>query len=343
MIARRLQWTELGLLVAWCAAASCAHSPAADRDPPSAALASAHEEAGPSAVAAAEDRWPSFRGDRALGVLEGHALPERWDVEANTEVAWRTPIPGLGHSSPAIWEGRLFVTTAVRAEGESELSSLYGSPGYGADRSMGGEGPHSFRLYCLDSLTGEVLWMREAHLGVPEVMRHVKSSHANPTPACDAERIVAFFGSEGLYGYDHDGELLWSHDFGRLDSGAPDLDDYGDYEWGFAASPVLHEGRVIVLCDVQDQSFLTVLDARDGSELWRTERDERPTWGSPTVHPTGAGGRAQVLVNGYRHGGGYDLETGAEIWRYRGGGDSPVPTPIVAHDLVFLTLSLIHI
>jgi outer membrane protein assembly factor BamB len=142
---------------------------------------------------------------------------------------------------------------------------------------------------------------------------------------------VAFFASEGLYCYDHDGELLWKRDFGVLDCGAPRQPDYEEYQWGYDSSPVLADGKVIVQCDVQAQSFLTVLDAATGEELWRVERDEDPSWGTPTVHGS------QIIVNGYKHIGGYDLETGAEIWKLVGGGDVPVPTPVVEHDLIYIT------
>ncbi|MCZ6597078.1 MAG: PQQ-binding-like beta-propeller repeat protein, partial [Planctomycetota bacterium] len=282
-------------------------------------------------------RWPSFRGERARGVVEGHATPKLWNVPSGRNVAWRTPIPGLAHSSPVIWGDRLFVTTAMKDEGEAELSSLYGSPGYGAGKSVEDEGAHAFKLYCLDKQTGAILWERTAHTGVPQVKRHPKSSHANPTPACDAERVVAFFGSEGLYCYDHEGELLWKRDFGVLDVGAPRMPDPEPYQWGFASSPVLHDGRVIVQCDVQGQSFLTVLDAENGKEIWRVDRDEDPSWCTPTVLDAGADGKPQIICNGYKHIGGYDLDTGREVWKLVGGGDVPVPTPVVADDLIFIT------
>lgn len=278
-----------------------------------------------------DGNWPSFRGDRARGVAEGHPTPVEWDVESGAGVLWRSEIPGLAHSSPVIWGDKLFVTTAVRVEQEAELSSLYGSPGYGAGESVVAEGPHAFLVYCLDKNTGEVLWERAAHEGVPKVKRHPKSTHANPTPACDAERVVAFFASEGLYCYDHDGELQWKVDFGVLDCGAPRMPDYEQYQWGFASSPVLHDGKVIVQCDVQTQSFLTVLDAKTGEEVWRVDRDEDPSWGTPTVHGS------QVVVNGYKHIGGYDLESGDEVWKLVGGGDVPVPTPVVEHELIYIT------
>jgi outer membrane protein assembly factor BamB len=281
-----------------------------------------------------DGNWPAFRGHRARGVAEGYALPESWDVPTGEGVRWKTPIPGLAHSSPIVWGDRVYVTTAVRAEGEAKLESLYGSPNYGAGESIGAEGAHEFRLYALDRETGEVVWERTAHTGPPAVERHPKSSHANPTPVCDARRVLAFFGSEGLYAYDHDGELLWKRDLGTLDSGAP---GQADLQWGFASSPVLHGERVIVQCDVQDQSFLLVLDAATGEDVWRTDRDEDPTWSTPTVHERAADGKAQIICNGYKHIGGYDLETGEELWKLVGGGDVPVPTPIVEHELIFIT------
>lgn len=285
-------------------------------------------------VSLQDPNWPSFRGPRACGVAEGFATPVEWDVPAGKNVLWRTPIPGLAHSSPVVWGERVFVTSAMRVKGESELSSLYGSPGYGAGESVPDEGEHAFEVFCLNKKTGELLWKRTAHTGVPEIKRHPKSTHANSTPACDAGHVLAFFGSEGLFCYDHQGKLIWSRDFGVLDASAPRA---ADLQWGFASSPVIHGDRVIVQCDVQEASFLAALSLADGKELWRTPRDETPTWCTPTVLDAGPDGKGQVLVNGYKHIGAYDLGSGAEIWKLVGGGDVPVPTPVVAHELVFLT------
>jgi outer membrane protein assembly factor BamB len=169
---------------------------------------------------------------------------------------------------------------------------------------------------------------------VPRVKRHTKSTHANPTPATDGKHVVAFFGSEGLFAYDMEGQLLWKKDLGVLDSGyfqAPEA------QWGFASSPVIHDGRVIVQADVHgpQKGFLAAFDVKDGREFWRVGREDVPTWSTPTVHATPS--RTQIVVNGWHHIGGYDLATGKSLWRMRGGGDIPVPTPIVAHDLIFIT------
>lgn len=287
----------------------------------------------------AAECWPSFRGPRARGVADGRELPSTWDLATGENVLWRTEIPGLAHSSPVVWGERLFVTSAMRLEADSELSSLFGSPNYGAGDSVVDEGEHAFLVYCLDAGSGKILWERTAHVGVPRTKRHPKSTHANSTPACDARRVVAFFGSEGLFAYDHAGELLWQRDLGVLDCGAPRLDGSDGFQWGFASSPVIHGELVIVQCDVQGQSFVAALDLATGKDVWRTPREEEPTWCTPTVHDAAAGGRAQVITNGYDHIGGYDLATGAEIWKTSGGGDVPVPTPVVDGDLIYLTSS----
>jgi len=272
--------------------------------------------------------WPSFRGAHASGIMEDQNLPLTWDVETGTNIRWKVPIPGLGHSSPIVWGNRVFVTTAVGEGREAYLKvGRYGeSPDNPEDYT------HHYRLYCIDRESGSIIWERTAYSGKPKVKRHVKSSHSNCTPVTDGEFVIAFFGSQGLYCYDFEGNLKWEKDLGYLDAGAFDMPEI---QWGFASSPIIYEDRVIVLCDVNNQSFLTALDVRTGKEIWRTLRDENPTWGTPAVHQ--ADGLTQVIVNGYKHIGSYDFATGKEIWWMKGGGDVPVPTPVVSHGLVFIT------
>lgn len=293
-----------------------------------AAAASSPAGAGPS-----DGNWPQFRGPSASGVAAGKVPPAEWDVAAGTNVRWTADVPGLGLSSPVTWGDRLFVTTAVGDEPQALKPGLYGNPAPAVDK-----GEVAWKVFCLDKRTGKTLWEQTARKGVPQVKRHPKSSHANPTCCTDGKRVVAFFGSEGLYCYDPDGRPLWAKDFGLLDSGAfmaPTA------QWGFASSPVLHDGKLVVLADVQEKqkkSFLAVLDAADGNEVWRTARTDLPTWGTPTVYrEPGDGGRTMVFVNGYREAAGYDLATGKKLWTLGVNGDVPVPTPVVAHGLVFLT------
>lgn len=281
-----------------------------------------------SAEANGEAHWPQFRGHQAKGVVLGADLPTTWNVETGENIAWKTPIPGLGHSSPVVWGNRIFVTTAVTEKEASLEVGLYGRIDPVTD-----EGEVEWRVLALDREKGEILWNVLSHRGQPAVKRHTKASHASSTPAVDGERVVAMFGSEGLYAYDHDGELLWKRDLGVLDSG---FFAVPEAQWGFASSPVLHDGRVYLQVDVQGDSYLTALDASTGETLWRTPREEVPTWGSPTLVPRPGQG-LQVVVNGWKHIGGYDAGTGAELWRFEGGGDIPVPTPVLAGDLLLIT------
>lgn len=273
--------------------------------------------------------WPSFRGPQASGLATNQNPPERWDVPAKHNVRWRTRIPGLGHSSPVVWADRVFVTTAV-GRGRAELKlGLYGDV-----ESVDRHEPHRWQVLCLSLRDGRILWQRTVREGIPAVRRHPKSSHANPTPATDGQRVVAFFGSEGLYAFDLEGRLLWSRDLGLLDSG---YFEHPQAQWGFGSSPVLYDGVVIVQCDVQTNSFIAAFDARDGRQRWRTPRHDVPTWSTPTVICHGS--RTQVVANGYRHIAGYDFHTGQLLWRLDGGGDIPVPTPVFGHGLIFITSS----
>ena len=281
--------------------------------------------------------WPQFRGHGARGVATGFATIDQWDVEKGTNIAWKAEIPGLAHSSPVVFGDRLFVTTVVRKKGRGKLSSLYGSKGYGAGESVADEGKHSYWLYCLDKRSGKVRWKEMLHEGVPKVKRHPKASHASATPACVRNRIVVSFGSEGVFCLDHDGKRIWKRDLGTLNVGAPGNSDKTGFQWGHASSPVIHGQRVFVQCDHEGPSFVAALDLEDGHDVWRVMRDENSTWCTPTVCSAGAGGRPQLILNGYKHIGGYDLETGKQVWKLVGGGDVPVPTPIVADGLIFLT------
>jgi outer membrane protein assembly factor BamB len=272
--------------------------------------------------------WPSFRGPNASGIAEGYPLPTAWDAAASQNILWKTPIPGLGHSSPIIWGNRIYLSTAISGQEKPELKvGLYGDIA-----SVKDDTPHRWIVYCLDKQSGKVVWEKTVYTGVPKVKRHPKSTHASATLATDGRNLVAFFGSEGLYCFNTDGKQIWKKDLGVLDSAyyvAPEA------QWEFGSSPVIYQDKVLIQCDVLNGAFVAALNIKDGSEVWRTSRDDVPTWGTPTVYSNG--GNAQMIVNGYKNIGGYDVKTGKEIWRLKGGGDIPVPAPVVAHEMVFIT------
>ena len=278
----------------------------------------------------ADDNWPQFRGQHGLGLSSGHP-PTEWDLATGKNVAWSSVVPGLGHASPIVWGDHIFLATATRTD--DEQPSLQTGWLGGAGESAEDKGYWTWQLICLDVNTGAPLWNNDVYEGDPTIKRHMKGSHANCTPATDGKHVVAFFGSEGLYCYDFEGMLKWERNFGRLHSGP-----YDDrkLEWGFASSPVIHDGHVIVQCDCLNTNFIAVLDIETGKEIRRINRDgEVATWSTPTIVPFGD--KTQIICNGYRKMAGYDIETGEQLWFLKNGGDVPVPTPLFANNLIYLT------
>ena len=272
--------------------------------------------------------WPQFRGHRAAGVAPTAGVPVQWDLGSGDQVAWKTEIPGLGHASPIIWGDAVYVVTAISGDPAPGLRvGLYGDIASVDDQTV-----HVWKLYSLCKRTGRVLWERVLHRGVPRIKRHTKATHANATPATDGTHLIVSLGSEGLYCYDLAGNRLWKRDLGLLDSGYYVVPAA---QWGFGSSPIIYRQRVILQCDVQRDSFLAAFDVGDGRQMWRSARQDVPTWSTPTIYE--GAGRTELLVNGYRHAGGYDPLTGREFWRLTGGGDIPVCTPVAAGDLIILS------
>ncbi len=277
---------------------------------------------------AGQQNWPMFRGTDATGIADGQHPPLTWDVPAGANVRWKTPIPGLGHSCPVVWGDRVFVTTAVSGDPDPKVRT----GNYGDVGSVNDTTPHTWQVLCLDRDTGKILWTKTACVGVPKIKRHLKGSQANCTPATDGRRVVACFGPEGLYCYDFDGKLLWKRDLGSIDSSFA-LDE--EYQWGFGSSPVVHDGLVILQCDLSRDSFIAAYRLEDGSQAWTTPRDEIPGWSSPVVWRNSR--RTEVVTNGTQYARGYDPASGRELWRLAKKSEATIPTPVPAGDLVFIT------
>ena len=271
----------------------------------------------PAPVGAQE--WTQFRGPRAAGVVaDNPARPERWSATEN--VAWRTPLPGLGWSSPVVADG-LVVLTTVASEGEVEApeGGWYG----GGERDTPSD-VHHWLVYGLDLETGEPRWRTEVHSGVPRTSHHLKNTFASETPVSDGERFYALFGNVGLYALGRDGSVLWSRELppARTRNG-----------WGTAASPVLHDGRLYLVVDNEDQSYLAALSAETGAEVWRTTREEGSNWSTPFVWEHSQ--RTEIVTTGTDRIRSYDLD-GRLLWELSGMSSIVIPTPIAAHGLLYL-------
>ncbi|MET0556645.1 MAG: PQQ-binding-like beta-propeller repeat protein [Vicinamibacteria bacterium] len=295
-------------------------------------LAPLKQAAAPSlattAPRAAARPWPQFRGPQASGVGDGQGVPATWDVAKGTNVRFKTPLPGLSLSSPIVWGGRIFVTSAISAKGETPIKTGL----YGDGTSVDDLSAHSFRLYALDAKTGATLWDREVVKTPPTVRRHMKSSLANATPATDGKNLVVLFGTVGvLAAFDWDGKERWRKDVGVLDTNDPQA---GVAEWGHASSPILYDDLVIVQGDRRKDSFLAAYRLADGSEAWRVARDEPSTWSTPNVLLAPSGD--ELVTNGQTIRA-YDPKTGRVLWTLKPNSEVVVASPIVADGMAFVT------
>jgi outer membrane protein assembly factor BamB len=279
-----------------------------------------------SASALALD-WPSFRGPFAQGILDNQDLPADWDVKTGRNIKWKTEVTGQGHSSPVVWGDRLFVTSVIRENPPKIALGDTGGISLADDKTT-----HTWRLSCLDTTNGKVLWSKDVASGIPRATRHVKASQANSTPVTDGRTVVAVFGSEGVAAFDYEGRLKWRADLGVLNPGL-----FGDptSEWGHASSPIIFEDRVIIQVDRHKDSYLAAFDLATGKKIWNVARDERPVWSTPTLNT--AAGRTDLIVVGGVYVRGYDPRTGAELWKFKDVAEVKTPTPFVAQDLIVLS------
>ena len=208
--------------------------------------------------------WPQWRGPDGSGISTEKNLPAEW---ASKNIKWKTAIDGRGHSSPIVWENKIFLTTAIEGDvvpGAKAPTHMMGDKEFVHPDSVGANKKYTFKVIALNRDTGKILWQSVAFEGTPYDDRHRKSSYAASTPATDGKMVFAFFGSEGLYAYDFNGKLAWKADMGKL----------GTVGMGTGTSPIVFENLVIVQADEENAtaSFIVGFDKKTGKEVWRTPR-----------------------------------------------------------------------
>ena len=300
----------------------------------------------PGAPAPPDTTWPQFRGPSGRAVSAIATLPTKWSTTIN--VAWAAEIPGRAWSSPIVWGDQVFVTTAISTGAFKQPSpGIYGND-YVAELQRQGlteeqimeklrvrdlespaeSGDVRFMIYSFDVATGKIRWQREAHKGPPIGGRHRKNTYASETPSTDGERVYAMFGNIGVFAYAMDGAPLWTH---KIDPQPRYLD------FGTAASPIVHDGRVYIQDDNEVSSYLAALDAKTGAVVWKTPRTVgggRPLSGWSTPYVWTNAKRTEIVTLGRQYVVSYDL-AGKELWRLKGVTQAN-PTPTEGEGLLYV-------
>ena len=273
------------------------------------------------------DNWPQWRGPRGQGVSEEKNLPLEWSPTKN--IKWKTPIAGRGHSSPIVWGNRLFVTTSIEGAvipGATAVKHIVNNEVVKLPDTVGAERSHTLKLICVDTESGKILWERTVHEGRMYDDRQTANTYASSTPVTDGRYVYAFFGSEGIYCYDFDGNQVWRASLGGI----------AKMGYGEGTSPIIFENLVIVQVDKElgSGSYIAALDKSTGKYVWKTARKNRASWSTPVV-VRGAKG-VELIASGAESVVSYDPLTGKELWQSEGLVSHAIPTPLAGDNFVFV-------
>jgi outer membrane protein assembly factor BamB len=259
--------------------------------------------------------WPQFRGPHGLGIATEKNLPSTWDAESN--IAWKTELPGPGGSSPIVVGDKVFLTCYT---------------GYGLEKDQPGDMKDLKRhLVCLDRRGGKVLWTKVVPAALPETPYQgpyvTLHGYASSTPASDGERVYVFFGKSGVFAFDLEGKQLWQASVGA-----------GTHGWASATSPALHKDLVIVNASVESRS-LVALNKSDGKVAW-TAKGVENSWSTPLVVSVPKG-RDELIVCAPDELKAFDPQTGEKLWscQFKGNIGYVCASP-VAHEGVVYAMRL---
>ncbi len=263
-------------------------------------------------------QWSQWRGPLANGVAPLANPPVEWSEKKN--VRWKVELPGRGHSSPIVFDDRVYVLAAgpVGAERKAVHDS---APG--VHDSVPVTRTNQYLVLALRRSDGRTLWKKTVREEWPHEGGHETGSPASNSPVTDGEFIYAFFGSRGLYCLDTNGAVRWQHDLGKMQT----LHAHGE-----GSSPVLHDDTLLVNWDHEGSSFLYAFDKLTGQQRWKVARDEKTSWSTPLV--VEVDGKPQVIVSATKRVRGYDLATGRELWECSGLTDNVVSSPVYWRGLI---------
>ena len=268
------------------------------------------------------DNWHQWRGPNATGVSTTANPPVTWGEDEN--IKWKVAIEGQGTSTPIIWGDKVFVLTAINTGvKDPSIPDPEDQPKTNFFDIKQPNAQHAFVVLCLDRNTGKEIWRQVATTKIPHQGAHNDNDFAPASPTTDGKHLYCWFGSAGLFCYDLQGNKIWEKKLGEVKVGS---------SLGEGCSPVLHEGKLVIVRDHAGQSTIEVLDAKTGKTLWKRERDEGNAWATPRIIPHS--GKTQVITAASGFVRSYDLNTGDIIWQCSGLTGNAIPCPVVEGDYV---------
>ncbi|PAY18004.1 hypothetical protein CKO51_18545 [Rhodopirellula sp. SM50] len=269
-----------------------------------------------------EENWHQWRGPEATGVSRTADPPVQWSEDKH--VKWKIAIDGRGTSTPIVWNDKVFLLTAIdTGVKDTSIPDPKDQPKTNFFDIKRPNTQHAFVVLCLDRESGRELWRQTAITKIPHDGAHNDNDFASASPTTDGKHLYCWFGSAGLYCYDLDGKKRWERDLGEAKVGS---------SLGEGCSPVLHDGKLVIVRDHAGQSSIEVLDAKTGDTLWQRERDEDNAWATPRV--IRHSGKTQVITAASGAVRSYDLDSGEIIWQCSGLTGNVTPCPVVDGDYV---------
>ena len=268
------------------------------------------------------DNWHQWRGPDATGVSTTADPPVEWSEDEN--VKWKVAIQGQGTSTPIIWGNKVFVLTAINTGvKDPSIPDPEDQPKTNFFDIKQPNAQHAFVVLCLDRNTGKEIWRQTATTKIPHQGAHNDNDFAPASPTTDGKHLYCWFGSAGLFCFDLQGNKIWEKDLGEVKVGS---------SLGEGCSPVLHNGKLVIVRDHAGQSTIEVLDAKTGKELWKRKRDEGNAWATPRIIQHS--GKTQVITAASGFVRSYDLDNGDIIWQCSGLTGNAIPCPVVEGDYV---------
>lgn len=246
--------------------------------------------------------WPWWRGPSRNGIAAADSSPPTTWSDSQS-VIWKALVPGRGHSSPTIVGNRVFLASA---DEQQQIQFVV--------------------AFQRDS--GKQLWKTDINQGGFPRSIHPKNTHASPTIACDGDRLfVTLLHHDAIHAtaLDLEGQIVWQKTLGPFQPKR--------YEYGYAPSPVIYRGSVIVSAEYDGDAFLVALDRMTGDPLWRTSRPSNISYSTPVV--ASVSGRDQLLISGADQVSSYDPATGKLLWATTGTTAATCGTMVWDGDIVF--------